>query len=181
MPVLPEQLSLESSRVSLRDWVPADAPALESACGDREITDFTSVPTEYSVGACEGWIERQSEKRASGDVLSLAVIIPGHELPVGTVNLVWVQGGDRVPSLGYWLLPEVRGESLAAEAARLLADWGFQNLDLDAIELAIHPNNYASASVATGIGAKSDGTSLIRRDSSGVDQRLERFELRPPG
>lgn len=170
---------MRGSRLSLREWEISDAPALESACADTAITDFTSVPTEYSPDSSREWIERQHAKRTRGEVLSLAAIMHREELPVGNVSLVWSERNPRSPALGYWLLPEARGKNLAAEAVSLMTDWAFASLNIEAIELAIDSQNTASIRVAESVGARRDGATVTRENRSGVLMTFDRFELMP--
>jgi RimJ/RimL family protein N-acetyltransferase len=156
-----------------------DAPALETACPEPAITDFTSVPTAYSVDAARAWVARQHDKRIRGEVCSLAIEIPGQQLPVGNVSLDWVGRDDGLPEAGYWLIPGARGDGIASLAVSLLASWAFETYAIDAIEFEIDPRNFASARVAIGAGARRTGESSMRKDNHGAEHRLERFELLP--
>jgi ribosomal-protein-alanine N-acetyltransferase len=154
---LPENLRLEGDGVVLRDWRETDAQALESVCGEWNVSSFTSVPWDYSDDAALAWLARQREKRAAGTVLALAIVESGSELPVGNVNLGDFDEDGRSAAIGYWLLPEARGRGLAVTASRLVIDWGFDALDLARVEFAILPENVASQRVAERVGAEPEG------------------------
>jgi len=162
MPALPAHLTLRDSGLVLRDWRREDAVALEPMCGDPDICRFTSVPWHYSLADAEAWIERVRHARGSGALVALAIAEDDAGRPVGNVNLVRFDDDRRSAALGYWLAPDARGRGLASRAAQLLCDWGFAQLGLGRIELAILPENDASQRVAARLGAVCEG---IRRDS----------------
>jgi RimJ/RimL family protein N-acetyltransferase len=57
-------------------------------------------------------------------------------------------------NLGYLVRTSRTGEGIAAEAARLVAQYGFEKLGLQRIEIVVHPENTASLKVAAKVGAK---------------------------
>jgi RimJ/RimL family protein N-acetyltransferase len=150
---LPEALTLRGDGVLLRDWRAADAPVLEAVCGEWDVCRFTSVPWSYSADAAAAWIARNQRNRGAGKVLSLAIAEDGGGAVAGNVNLTRFSRDRRQAALGYWLVPAARGRNLATRAARLLADWGFGQLGLERVELAILPDNVASRRVAERLGA----------------------------
>lgn len=141
----------------LRDWRDADAPALESVCGEWNVCAFTSVPWSWSKAGALEWIDRQRYKRAAGTVLAMAIVAAEDDRALGNVNLARLGDGGQEAEIGYWLVPEARGHGLATGATALLAAWGFENLGLERIEFAILPENVASQGVAERVGAKPEG------------------------
>jgi [ribosomal protein S5]-alanine N-acetyltransferase len=168
MPSLPSELRLEGDRVLLRDWREEDAPALEPVCGEWDVCAFTSVPWSYSKAGAREWIARQRYKRAAGTVLALAIQTPGGDRALGNVNLAGFGDDRRAAAIGYWLVPEARGQGLVTAAVSLLADWGFESLGLERIEFAILPENLASRRVAERLGATAEG---IREHSHRAEGR----------
>jgi RimJ/RimL family protein N-acetyltransferase len=168
MPELPPALTLRDDDLLLRDWQPADAPALEPVCGDPDVCRFTSVPWTYTPEGAGAWIARVERARGTGAVLALAIAHAGEPQALGNVNLVRFDDAAGSAALGYWLAPAARGRGLAARAARLLCRWGFEQLRLDSVELAILPENRASQRVAERLGARRQG---LRRDSHEADGR----------
>ncbi|MGH2907263.1 MAG: GNAT family N-acetyltransferase [Solirubrobacterales bacterium] len=160
MTSLPDELTIASDLVTLRDWQDADAPALAAVCGDPEITSFTTVPERYSRDAALGWIERQKDMRMTGKGLVLAIEPPGHGV-AGNVNLVRFSADGSSAAMGYWVVRQKRGRGYARSAAAALCEWGFAELGLRTIEFAIAGANPASIAVALAVGASYDGVELI--------------------
>lgn len=169
MHALPQELRLESDRVVLRDWRDEDAPALAPVCGEWDVCAFTSVPWTYSEAEALAWVERQRQKRAAGTVLALAIQGRDHDRALGNVNLARLDDCGREAAIGYWLVPEARGQGLATAAASLLVDWGLTSLGLERVEFAILPENLASQRIAERLGATPEG---VRRQSHEADGRL---------
>ncbi len=159
---LPESLTLDEEGLVLRNWRENDAPALETVCGDVDVCQFSTVPWTYSPAAARAWIRRLEQRRSSGTGLALAITRAGQDQALGNVNLIRFSDDGCEAALGYWLVPTARGQGLASAAARLLCCWGFEQLALERIELAILPGNTASIHVAQRLGATHDG---VRRDS----------------
>lgn len=167
MRVLPEVLRLSGDEVTLRDWHEDDASALRTVCGDPDVCRFTSVPWTFTPAAGRNWVRLQRERRSVGTGLTLAVTRAGERVPVGSVNLSGFSE-DGCATLGYWIVPAARGQGLALAATRLLCAWGFTQLGLVRIELAILPENIASRRVAGRLGAEHEG---LRRDSHEAEGR----------
>jgi ribosomal-protein-alanine N-acetyltransferase len=157
MAALPEGLRLESERVILRDWRDEDAPSLAPVCGEWNVCAFTSVPWSYSEAEALAWVERQRRKRAAGTVLALAIQGRDDDRALGNINLARMDDGGREAAIGYWLVPEGRGQGLATAATSLLIDWGLRDLGLKRIEFAILPENTASQRIAERAGATPEG------------------------
>jgi ribosomal-protein-alanine N-acetyltransferase len=169
---------LGDGTVALREWRPADAPALAPMCGGPEWDPrFTSLPASWSDEAARGWIQKLRRRRCAGTAVALAIMVPDEDLPVGNVNLVRFSDDGLSAALGYWVVPNARGRGLATAAARLLCAWGFDELGLERIELLAEPGNAASIRVAERLGARSDGA---RRHPDHPDgPELLAFELTP--
>jgi ribosomal-protein-alanine N-acetyltransferase len=180
MPSLPEALTLDGDSLHLRDWRDADAPALESVCGEWNVCQFTSVPWSYSLDEATAWVVRNREKRSRGEVLSLAIVEAGRDEVVGNVNLVGFSDDGTEAALGYWLVPSARGRGLASAAARTLTDWGFGVMGLEQIELAILPENTASQRVAERLGATPEGLRPNSHEAGGRWWDMEIYVLRRP-
>ena len=165
--LLPPTLTLHAEDLVLRDWQERDAPALEPVCGEWDVCQFTTVPWIYSVEAARAWIARVGERRASGSGLALAITHRDRPNPIGNVNLVRFSEDGREAALGYWLLPSARGYGFAVGAALILCAWGFQELRLARIELAILPENAASHAVAKRLGARQEGVRVASHEAGG--------------
>ena len=60
--------------VFLREWTPADLPAIEAASQDPYIPWITTVPNSYTRAAGDAWLARQRAQLANRRACSLAVV-----------------------------------------------------------------------------------------------------------
>jgi [ribosomal protein S5]-alanine N-acetyltransferase len=158
--------TIEGEVVSLRCWEPADAPALEAACGRPEICSFTTVPLAYTRQAACEWIACQDARRRDGTSLVLAVV---HEdgPPVGTIWIFDMHDAQTPPRVGCWIVPAWRGRGVCGAALALLARWAPSDLGIERFLLEIHTSNAPSIRVAERSGARRIG-------------HFQRFEARGP-
>lgn len=177
MPQLPQSLVLNSEQVRLREWTLDDAPALETICGDPEITPFTSIPSSYSLPAARAWVRLQSQRRAEGASLALAIESKQESAVVGNVNLVRFSDDRRSAALGYWTLPEARRKGYARSAVLTLSDWAFTKFAIETIEMSIARHNLASMAVARAVGAREVGTRFAQPLGLKAPIELQLFTL----
>lgn len=171
-----EEMLLNDETLSLRPWLPGDAPALEPACRDPEITRHTTVPVAYNVPAAQAWIASQRERTGEGNARILAVVPAGMTHPVGMAGLFGLNEADG-PRLGYWITREHRGRGLATKAAALLAAWAAGQGHRGGVTLEAEPDNAASQAVARRLGAIPRDRHTVQLD--GLSVVLDRFLVLP--
>jgi RimJ/RimL family protein N-acetyltransferase len=72
---------------------------------------------------------------------------------VGVAFINQVNRTHQIGNLGYVVRTSRTGQGIATEAARLVAQYGFEKLGLQRIEIVIHPDNAPSLRVAEKLGA----------------------------
>jgi RimJ/RimL family protein N-acetyltransferase len=80
------------------------------------------------------------------------------------VNLTGMRRG----SVGYWLLPEARGQGLASRAVKLVSRWALRDLDLARLALLTETANRQSQRVAERSGFQREG---VLRSYTEIDGR----------
>jgi ribosomal-protein-serine acetyltransferase len=152
--LLPEP-PLTDGVIALRAFARSDVPWIVEACQDPEIPRFTLVPHPYEESHASEWIAGQTDERASGEALALA-IVDGDE-PLGSVGLLRIDWNHLRGEIGYWIAPWGRGRGAATRAVRLLAAHGFAACGLQRIEIIPYTDNRASQRVAEKVGAEREG------------------------
>jgi RimJ/RimL family protein N-acetyltransferase len=136
----------------LRPWSLADVPTVQAASKDPYIPQITTVPESGDELECRAFVERQWERARSGLGYSFAVCLDGPA--VGQIGL-WPR--EACATVGYWLVPSVRGRGLAARALAVVAGWAFEN-GTEELELFVEPWNEASRATARHCGFMERGT-----------------------
>lgn len=138
----------------LRRWEIGDAATVLQAFSAADMNQQRDIPVETLEDA-QRWIARTLVHHASGWGHNWAV-----ESENGVVGSAAVMAIDLVHETGqvsYWTLPDVRGQGMASEGLRLLAEWCFDVLGLFRLELSHRVNNPASCGVALQAGFPLEG------------------------
>ncbi|WP_329457321.1 GNAT family N-acetyltransferase [Streptomyces sp. NBC_01497] len=143
----------------LRPWRPDDAPALVRGATDPEYRRWNTpkllVGTEAQ--ALE-WIRQRAEDYERGTGCVLAVAPGGGGRAIGSVGLgvldLWMRRG----TVGYWVLPEARGQGVASGALDLFTRWAFGVVGLHRLSLGHAVGHDVSCRVAERCGFRYEGT-----------------------
>jgi RimJ/RimL family protein N-acetyltransferase len=153
---------LSDAVVRLRPLTEDDIDALVRACTDPLIPKFTYWPSGLSPDQARDRLRWAEQSRIAGTRLELGVADPVSNELVGFIGLApdWP---DKRAGLFYWTAPWARGRGVAQTALQLLADWAFQELGLERLELETDVDNTASQRVAEAAGFQREGTLRGRR------------------
>ncbi|MEJ2482842.1 MAG: GNAT family N-acetyltransferase [Gemmatimonadota bacterium] len=165
--------TLSTDRLTLRPFVPADAPVVRKLAGAREVADNTlTIPHPYPAGEAEKWISGQPAAFQEGELVVFAITTPDHGL-VGAVGLM-IDAGSGIAELGYWIGVPYWGRGYATEAASAVVEYGFRRLALQRIAARAFSRNPASARVLEKIGMQHEGTQRkgLRKNGELLDTEL---------
>ncbi len=137
--------AIPTERLILRPWREADHDVLLALCSDSRVMEFLGPP--LTAAEAHGMIARLRlcqaghgysfwavERRADGLVLGFCGLKPGQ---AGTP----IEGAIEI---GWRLAVDAWGQGYAREAARASLDWGWANLEADAIWAITAPANVRS-------------------------------------
>jgi RimJ/RimL family protein N-acetyltransferase len=149
------RMELRGDGISLRSWRFDDAPVLETACRDPEISRWIPfVPRPYSHEDAETYIRECVE---SGDErYASAIVNSATDRVLGSMDLRLNAQRYR-GHVGYWVAAEARGRGVCTSALRMLSRWAFRELELVRLELITDPENVASQRVAEKVGYQREG------------------------
>jgi RimJ/RimL family protein N-acetyltransferase len=163
-----EPVEITADGLLLRPWRTDDIDDVERACQDPQIQQWTSVPVPYRREHAEVYVETTAPAGwADGTAALFAVTDAATGALLGSCGLVAIHPAGRTAEIGFWTAPWARGRGVATRAARAVAGWAFEALDLRRIVWQAGIGNQASRLVALGAGFRVDGR--IRR----ADRHLE--------
>jgi RimJ/RimL family protein N-acetyltransferase len=116
----------------------------------------------YSLEESAAWIESREAAWVNGEEYSFVVADPANGRLLGGCGLNQFDHQRRRCNLGYWIRSSETGRGLATSAARLLAQFGFEELKLQRIEIVAALGNRASQRVAEKAGAVREGVARRR-------------------
>ncbi|MDX1688424.1 MAG: GNAT family N-acetyltransferase [Candidatus Promineifilaceae bacterium] len=114
------------------------------------------VSDDYTIADTRTWIESQPSNWEEGAHYGF-LITDDEGTVLGTCGLGHPNNVHRFANLGYWVRSGRRGEGIAGRATRLLAAFGFRELDLVRVEIVVSVGNAASLRVAEKVGARREG------------------------
>jgi ribosomal-protein-alanine N-acetyltransferase len=158
-PVIRSQPTLQTERLVLRPFVPADAVRLSELAGKHRIADTTvSIPHPYSPSQAMEDIHKYTEEFTLGTGAYFAIAL--REAPqelIGGILIKTIERPHEQGELGYWIDEAYTGRGYVTEAARSILDYGFNMENLNRICAYHMVRNRASGGVLARLGMKQEG------------------------
>ncbi len=153
------QPTLQTQRLVLRPFVPADAAPLAELAGTRRVADTTaSIPHPYSPAQALDDIEKYKNEFAFGTGAFFAIALrEAPEQLIGGVLIKTIDRPNEQGELGYWMDEASAGKGYATEAARAILEYGFNVEGLNRICACHMVRNTASGRVLARIGMQQEG------------------------
>lgn len=181
----PVQLTEPDGPVVLREFTDQDVDQALALVGDDRVTtwlSFDSRSREDTAAMLSGILERA--RNTPRTEYYLATTRSSDGLLVGFVRLAFA--GVQAGKLGYATAADHWGHGYSTAAARLMVNFGFEQLGLHRISAAIGPDNAASIALIKRLGFQHEGTlrDHVYTNGSWRDSRLYSIlaaEHVPPG
>jgi len=168
-----EPTEITAGRLHLRPYTEADIEAVYACCQDPDIQRWTTVPVPYLRAHAEEYVRANTvDGWRAGTGNSFAVVDSVENTLLASIGLVRFQDGRTIGEVGYWVVPEARGQGVATQATQVVARWAFADLGLARLEWMAEVGNEASRRVAEKAGFTIEGVlrdRLARRDGGRVD------------
>jgi RimJ/RimL family protein N-acetyltransferase len=142
----------------LRHWRPDDAPALEAAWADPEITRWNRPPEGLDASTWIAGVEARWLRRLA---LDLVIVPPDHERDeryerrvAGEVGLSGFTTDPARAELGVWVAAAHRRTGVARRAVDTVAAWALDadGLGLDQLWARTDPDNAPAVALFEGLG-----------------------------
>lgn len=138
--------TISTQRLILRPLRISDAAALHSMFADTETMRFMPSPSHDTLAQTEAHLAHDLSNQLASH---WAICMAGDDSPIGIVNYL---GGTSLPGLGYIIKREFWGRGIVVEACHAVLQYGYEELQLDRVELWIDKTNLASRRVAEKLG-----------------------------
>lgn len=151
------QPTIQTDRLLLRAFGPADVPSVQQLASDRSIAASTlSIPHPYKEHMARDWIRSLPEKYAAGELVNFAITHRRESHLIGAMGLKLKMEHKR-GELGYWIGKPYWNQGYGTEAAQAVIRFGFQELNLNKIYARTFKRNEASERVLQKAGLKYEG------------------------
>ena len=149
---------LSTSRLRLRAFTLADAPALAAYRTDPDVAAYQGWTLPYTLADAEA-MTREMEGKVPGDGGWVQVALSSLDA-VGLLGDLALNTDGPQAEVGITLARAAQGQGYAAEALRALLDHTFGPLGLHRVHAAIDPRNTAVARLLTRLGFRHEGTHI---------------------
>ena len=152
--------ALSNDLITIRRYDTVDVPALCEAARESSAEVSVWLPwchSHYSMEESLEWILRSTKQWDEKHEFHFGVFDSDSGVLVGGVGLNEMKPEHRLANLGYWMRTAWTGRGLATAAASLAAEFGFEDLLLDRIEILAAVGNKRSQRVAEKLGATKEG------------------------
>jgi ribosomal-protein-alanine N-acetyltransferase len=142
---------LETDRLFIRPWTPADRPAFIALTEDPEVMRYVHGGQPYAEDEVDEWFTRQARQLAQHDVCMGALI------EKATGRLVGIAGTQPLGTtgnleIGWWLARDVWGRGYATEAGGAAMRHVLETLGHRRVVAIIDPDNEPSKRVVGRLG-----------------------------
>lgn len=140
----------DQNREYLREWLPW-----------LDFTRHVSDTRSFIASVMQGWVEETQ--------LHTTLFYQGKM--VGVIGFNRIKPNTQTGYLGYWLAQSANGKGLMTQAVRAFLKLGFEELDLQKIEIACALGNQKSRAIPERLGFKQEG--LIRHAEKLYEQVVD--------
>jgi len=159
--------------VRVRRLTADDADHVLRGLNDPQILrDAGFPPSEHTAETVREKIERtRPAQMRTGEAAEFAIADAATDAFLGSIILHGFRWAASQAEIGYWVLPEARGQGVAGRAVTLLAHWAIKELGFNRIEAYVPVDNTASLRTIQRGGFTEEGTvrSVLDQQRGHVD------------
>jgi len=151
-------ISLQTDRLLLRFMTTEDAEEVFEFTSDPEVCKLSALfRLHTSIEETREYIQRELSLFAQGTSILWVIVYKPHNKVIGVVNIYSLNYRHSKAEISYALARNYWGQGIAAEASRLVLDYGFNTLGLHRIQAMYDPRNAASGRVLGKLGFTFEG------------------------
>ena len=150
-------MKLKGTNINLRKLKKSDASSITKYADNMDIARYTTLPHPYT--GAEEFIKKTQKGLRKKTGYELGIEYKGEI--VGMMGLSSIDKTNKNAEFGYWLGKPFWRKGFTFEAAKLMIEFGFKELELERIYAKVLTQNIASAKLLEKLGFKHEG--LLRR------------------
>ena len=178
---LVEEEGLESG-LRIGPFDPQDADSFAAAARESVRTMAPWMPwchPDYSTVEAAAWIDLCAANLRDDLSFDLGIYDTNRSTLLGGISINRINRFNKFGNIGYWVRESRRGARVAARAVRLIAGFGFAQLNLMRLEIVAASGNQPSIATARRAGAVFEGIARQRLLLHGVAHDAAMFSLVP--
>lgn len=135
---------LESSRLRLRNLLPADAKEFYQMRSDPELMKYIDKPKMKNIAEARALIKQMEEDRLLGNGINWGITHKDKNHLIGTIGFWRIDKPNYRAEVGYMIKTDHQGKGLVTEALQMTIDFAFNKMNIHSIEANINPMNERS-------------------------------------
>jgi RimJ/RimL family protein N-acetyltransferase len=147
--------ALQGTLVRLRAHEPADVPTLNGLIDDPDVGENLGMVMPQPVSGYQAFLEVM-KKDPSRSIFVIERI--DGRVPIGSCSFFAIETAPRTAVLGIWLGKPYWDEGLGTDAVRTLCRFGFDQMNLQRIELDVFTTNPRARRAYEKVGFVAEGT-----------------------
>ena len=147
---------LETERLLIRPWQPADRAALKALTDDPEVMRYVHGGLPYSEAELTEFLARQARQLDEHDLCMGAMVEKSSSRVIGVCG-VQPLGTTGDLEIGWWLARDKWGQGLATESGGAAMEHVFGTLGRKRVVAIIDPGNQPSVRVVERLGMQHQG------------------------
>ena len=174
-------LTLNDGVLSLRPFQGDQAPLVYDAIhsSEREVPLWLPEMDGLSLENMRNFMAAAPKLWQEGSAFHFGIFDPAGAVCLGGCGLTQVNFRHRFCNLYYWVRTSATRRGIASRAARLLAQFGFEQLKMERIEILVETENLPSLRAAQKTGALREGLLRNRLNNRGLQRDAVIFSLIP--
>lgn len=160
---MPGATFIEGEKIDLKTIEEEDLEFLRDTINNPDVRKFLTVKTPKNLEQERDFFENVV---SSDENVNLAISVDGEI--TGIISLNEDDKEDRVAEIGLWINPDYHGNGYGTEAAELITDYGFNELNYHKIFAKAYETNEASKRIWEKLGFEREGvlrSHVFRRGS----------------
>jgi RimJ/RimL family protein N-acetyltransferase len=146
--VIDMQLTISTSRLTIRPFVLTDAEDVARLAGDYRVSETaTAIPHPYPLSAAIDWISNHCATFASKKEAVFAITDKAMGELLGAVSLMSMSDHHARCELGYWVAHDHWSKGICSEAARAIVEHAHRELGMTRVIAYCLARNVGSARV----------------------------------
>ncbi|OCA91005.1 GCN5 family acetyltransferase [Bacillus sp. FJAT-27225] len=168
---------LETERLLLRKITPADADDIFAYGSKEEVAAYVTWDTHRTIEDTQTFIGYVLNQYHNKKVAPWGIELKETGRLIGTIDFVWWQPAHNSAEIGYVIAPQYWGKGICTEAAKVIMQFGFEQMELVRIQARCFAENIGSARVMEKAGMSFEGINRKAMFTKGKHRDLKVYSI----
>jgi ribosomal-protein-alanine N-acetyltransferase len=165
---------LENENIILRALSYADEKEMFLLRSSSTLMQYVPRPVMQHKSEAKAFIDLLKNREENKEAINWAITLKNDDTLIGNICLFMFNAQASRAEIGYMLATEHSSKGITTQAVRLVLEYGFEQMQLNAIEALIANGNNASVAIVEKLGFTKDGylRQYIYHNNQYIDMHL---------